>query len=117
MYNKQILVLLGQALRNQKKLKEAKKVLQELDETRDRLLKSVGNFVHDLVEMAKATERLPMIEAENERLQTMVEDYAKRIQTLELRLIDRATEIDNLHETIRAAEVSRDDAELRRPGL
>jgi seryl-tRNA synthetase len=30
-------------------IEEAKKVLQELDETRDRLLKSVGNFVHDSV--------------------------------------------------------------------
>jgi seryl-tRNA synthetase len=30
-------------------IEDAKKVLQELDETRDRLLKSVGNFVHDSV--------------------------------------------------------------------
>ena len=32
-----------------KTIEEAKKQLQELDETRDRLLKSVGNFVHDSV--------------------------------------------------------------------
>jgi seryl-tRNA synthetase len=30
-------------------IEDAKKVLQELDETRDKLLKSVGNFVHDSV--------------------------------------------------------------------
>lgn len=32
-----------------KTIEDAKKQLQELDETRDRLLKSVGNFVHDSV--------------------------------------------------------------------
>ena len=33
----------------QQGIEDAKKVLQELDETRDKLLKSVGNFVHDSV--------------------------------------------------------------------
>jgi hypothetical protein len=74
---------------------------------------SVGNFVTDLVEMAKATERLPLIEAELNRANSAIEDYAKQVQALELRAIDRKNEIDALHARIHELEVQRDDAELR----
>jgi hypothetical protein len=74
---------------------------------------SVGNFVTDLVEMAKATERLPLIEAELSRANNAIEDYAKQVQRLELKAIDRNTKIESLHSRIRELEVARDDAELR----
>jgi hypothetical protein len=74
---------------------------------------SVGNFVTDLVEMAKATERLPLVEQELEVAKATAEAMRVTVQTLELRAIDRKEEIDRLHARIRELEVSRDDAELR----
>ncbi len=72
---------------------------------------NVGNFVQDLVHMAQATERLPVVEAELERAQTQIEEYAKQVQRLEMRLIDRSGEIDTLHNAVREAEQGRDAAE------
>lgn len=72
---------------------------------------NVGNFVQDLVHMAQATERLPLVEAELERANTAVEAYATQVQRLEMKLIDRANEIDTLHAKVREAEQGRDAAE------
>lgn len=74
---------------------------------------NVGNFAEALVEMAKATEELPKARAEIDRQSTMIEDYAKQVQSLELRAIDRKNEIDKLVSRINDLEVARDDAELR----
>jgi hypothetical protein len=72
---------------------------------------NVGNFVHDLVEMAKAMEMLPTVQAELEDARSKVEAAHDRIQSLELRLIDRANEIDDLNAKIKEAEQARDSAE------
>jgi hypothetical protein len=69
------------------------------------------NFVNDLVMMAKAFEELPKVQAELNTAHTQIEEYAKRVQTLEMRLIDRANEIDNLNAKVRTVEVERDHAE------
>jgi hypothetical protein len=74
---------------------------------------NINSFVGDLVQMAKAMETLPQVEAENERLNGMVENYAKQVQALELRAIDRNAEISTLHDRIRSLEVERDDASFR----
>ena len=73
----------------------------------------VHNFVTDLVEMAKATERLPYAEQELSEARQEITAKADTIQRLELKLMDRANEITNLHARIRDLEVSRDDAEFR----
>lgn len=73
----------------------------------------VGNFVQDLVEMAKATEDLPKFKAEVERLSGMVEDYAKQVQDRELAIIGYKEQIEGLHSTVRSLEVERDDASFR----
>lgn len=72
---------------------------------------SVGNFVHDLVEMAKAMETLPQVQRELDNTLKANADLLDRIQSLELKLIERANEIDALHAKIREAEQARDQAE------
>ncbi len=74
---------------------------------------ALNSLVHDLVEMAKATERLPELEVVLESKNKTIDTQADIIQRLELQEIDRKTEIDALHANIRNLEVSRDDAELR----
>lgn len=74
---------------------------------------SVSDFAASLVEMAEATRRLPLVEAELQNAKDMIQGNLDRIQNLELRLIDRANEITALQSTIRQLEVARDDAELR----
>ena len=74
---------------------------------------AMTSLVSDLVEMAKAVERLPLVEHELDRANTMIEDYAKTIQRLEIKAHERNVEIETLHSTIRELEVARDDAELR----
>ncbi len=74
---------------------------------------AVGNFVHDLVEMAKAMELLPQAEAENARLHTQVEEYAKTVQAREMAIIGYKDEIEALHAKVRSLEVERDDASFR----
>jgi hypothetical protein len=69
------------------------------------------NFVNDLVMMAKAFEELPQVKAELEAAKHDVAIGLERIQSLELRLIDRANELDAAHATIRKVEVERDYAE------
>lgn len=74
---------------------------------------AVSGFVSDLVEMAKAMERLPGLEAENERLSAMIEEYAKTVQDREISIIGLKSENEILHSRICSLEVARDDAELR----
>lgn len=69
------------------------------------------NFVSDLVAMAKAFEELPTVTAERDAAKRDVQIGLERIQQLELRLIDRANEIDALNAAVRKAEVERDHAE------
>lgn len=69
------------------------------------------NFVHDLVQMAKAFEELPAVRAELEATKTYNDTLHETIQRLELRLIDLKTELDAAHEATRKAEVERDHAE------
>lgn len=73
----------------------------------------VENFVHSLVEMAKAMETLPTVQHELAEAHKIIEHQRETIQRVELKLLDRAAEISNLQASIRNLEVSRDDAELR----
>lgn len=70
-----------------------------------------GNFVNDLVEMAKAFEALPKALADLEDANNKVEDLHDVIQRLELKLVDRNSEIESLNSRIRTLEVDRDHAE------
>lgn len=74
---------------------------------------NVGNFVHDLVEMAKAMETLPQVQAElaasNERIDKLLEGINRRDADLEQSRTYAAT----LEQKVHDLEVSRDDAELR----
>lgn len=69
------------------------------------------NFVHDLVQMAKAFEELPAVQAELSTARSDINGYLNTIQRLELKLIERANEIDALNARIRTVEVERDHAE------
>ena len=72
---------------------------------------AANSLVHDLVEMAKAMERLPELQAELNSANDQVEAYARQVQRLELTLIDRSNEIDNANAARRKAEAERDSAE------
>lgn len=74
---------------------------------------SVGNFVQDLVEMAKATEMLPVAQERIRELEAELARKSDHITALEVRAHQRNMEIDGLHSQIKSAEVARDDAELR----
>lgn len=71
----------------------------------------VGNFVQDLVEMAKATEQLPQVQADLADAHITINNQLATIQRLELKLMERANEINGLHSKLTAAEVARDNAE------
>lgn len=74
---------------------------------------NVGNFVHDLVEMAKAMEELPKVQDAlndaNGRADALAETVAQR----ELSILGLKAEIETLNHRLNAAEVARDDAEYR----
>jgi len=72
-----------------------------------------NSLVHDLVEMAKAMEMLPQVQAELADARKAMNEYLTTIQRLELKLLDRSNEITDLERRLQDAEVSRDDAELR----
>lgn len=74
---------------------------------------TVDNFVGSLVEMAKAYERMPSVEAELRDAQATIDKAQATIQRLELKLIERSNEIDSLHSRIRELEVSRDEAQFQ----
>jgi hypothetical protein len=71
------------------------------------------SFVNDLVVMAKAYEELPGVREELRTTRDQLDAAVATVQRLELKLIDRASQIDVLNSSIRQLEVSRDDAELR----
>jgi hypothetical protein len=72
-----------------------------------------SSFIAEIAEAYNALELLPQA---HERIATLERDnneYFNTIQRLELKLIDRQVEIDNLNAKIRELEVARDDAEFR----
>lgn len=72
---------------------------------------AINSLVSDLVAMAQATERLPIAEQELSEARQEITAKYDTIQRLELKLIDRAAEIDTLHRSIRELEVAKDAAE------
>lgn len=72
---------------------------------------AANSLVHDLVEMAKAMETLPMVQAELEATRHDLNVAQDMIQTLQLRIIDYKTELENAHAATRKAEADRDIAE------
>lgn len=73
---------------------------------------TVDNFVGSLVEMAKAHERLPQIEAELAEARNQINSHLNTIQRLETKLMERSNEISMHLAHIRELEVSRDDAQF-----
>jgi len=71
-----------------------------------------GNFVNDLVEMAKAFEALPKVTADLEDARKEIAGLANTVARLEAKLLDRANEINGLQSTVRSREVERDDAQF-----
>ena len=74
---------------------------------------TVTNFAASLVEMAKATEALPALQAEISRLTANAIEDGERIARLEMKLMDRADEIATLTTKLRSVEAERDDAGFR----
>lgn len=72
---------------------------------------NVGNFVHDLVEMAKAMETLPQVQAELAHSDAMRNAQAEVIASREKHIIELKAEIMTLHSRIHEAEVAKDAAE------
>jgi hypothetical protein len=71
----------------------------------------VNNLASSFVAMAQAFEQLPIVKAELESANTHIEEYAKQVQRLEMRLMDAKEELDLAHAATRKAEVERDHAE------
>lgn len=74
---------------------------------------NVGNFVHDLVEMAKAMETLPHVQAQLDHANDMIENYAKQVQDREIAIVNYKEQIEELNAKVRSLEVERDDASFR----
>jgi hypothetical protein len=74
---------------------------------------NVSSLVNDLVEMATATKRLPELERELQEAKRIIERDGATIARLELKLQDRAVEIDDLRAKLRSVEAERDDAGFR----
>lgn len=74
---------------------------------------NINSFVGDLVEMARAMEELPKVQAQLDAELARAQHYADRIQSLELRIMDLKGESDFKSSQIHELEVARDDAELR----
>jgi hypothetical protein len=74
---------------------------------------SVNDLASSFVEMAKAYERLPQVEAELAGDKNTISILQDTIQRLELKLVDRTNTINDLGTTIHNLEVARNDAELR----
>jgi hypothetical protein len=71
----------------------------------------ITGFASELVQMAQAMARVPQLERDLNDANTQVEAYAKQVQRLEMKLMDRASEIETLKAAKTAAEVERDTAE------
>ena len=74
---------------------------------------AMTSLVSDLVEMAKAVELLPQVQAELDRARETIDHRGQHIEQLELKAHAYKQEIETLHSTIRSLEVARDDAEVR----
>jgi len=72
----------------------------------------INSLVGDLVAMAQAMERLPQCEHELKQAHSDINGYLATIQRLELKLIERANEIDTLNAKARSLEVERDEAQF-----
>lgn len=73
----------------------------------------VDNFVHSLVEMAKAQEILPSVEAERDELKGKLNAALDTVQDRELHIIALKSDIESLNNKVRSLEVERDDASFR----
>jgi hypothetical protein len=71
----------------------------------------INSLVGDLVAMAQAMEKLPLVEAALDEARIELDHKVSTIQRLELKLMDRAGEIDKLNASIRELEVAKDVAE------
>ena len=72
----------------------------------------INSLVGDLVAMAQAMERLPQVESEASDLRSQLSQHQSTIQRLELKLMDRSSELDALNQRIRSLEVERDEAQF-----
>lgn len=70
----------------------------------------VGNFVQDLVEMAKAMDELPKVQGELSDTRKELSAALNRVEDRELRIIDLKSQIESLQSALRTTEASRDDA-------
>lgn len=73
----------------------------------------VDNFVHSLVEMAKAQEMLPTVQADLEHAMNEIIHKGEKINSLYADLEQSRTYAASLEQRCRDLEVARDDAELR----
>src|SRR5258705_7715887 len=74
---------------------------------------AVGNFVADLVEMAKATETLPQVQHELDETKEGLSQALDVIAARETAIISYKQQIEDLHAKCRSLEVERDDASFR----
>lgn len=74
---------------------------------------NVGNFVHELVEMAKATETLPQVQAELSAAKTNNENLISHIESIRADLEQSRNYVASLEQKVRSLEVERDDASFR----
>lgn len=73
----------------------------------------MDNFVHSLVEMAKAMEELPQVQNALEKSTQTIEQQGHMIASREESILRLKADIETLQAKVRDAEASRDDAELR----
>lgn len=71
-----------------------------------------SNFVSDLVEMAKAFEELPKVQAALAITKADAEALHDTVQSRELSILGMKSEIDLLNQRIRSLEVERDEAQF-----
>lgn len=74
---------------------------------------NVSSFVGDLVEMAKAFEELPNVQAALAESEFHRESLSVAVQKREESILSLKAEIEKLNEKVRTTEVERDDAEMR----
>jgi CTP:molybdopterin cytidylyltransferase MocA len=74
---------------------------------------NVGNFVHDLVEMAKAMETLPQVEHDRDSFKAQLDQALATVQDREVSILSLKAEIETLNAKVRQTEAERDDAEIR----
>lgn len=72
---------------------------------------NMGHFVQDLVEMAKATEQLPIVTLERDEARQHLTEAAEVIAAREETILRLKAEIEALHANLKQVEVDRDNAE------